>query len=75
MIAETFLERKLRDQVLEVSVLRTTIRVLHHGGPEKLGTGGSDTRGIGEKGTSAAYIDKCCKSTAPLKKSQTNIAK
>lgn len=42
MIAETFLERTIRDQFLEVSVLRTAIRVLHHGGPKNLGTRGSD---------------------------------
>jgi hypothetical protein len=29
---------------------------------------------MGER-ISAAYIDKCCKSTATLKKTQTNIAK
>jgi hypothetical protein len=42
MIAETFLGKTVRDQFLEVSVLRTTIRVLHHGGPENLGIIGSD---------------------------------
>jgi len=36
MIIETFLEKTIRDQFVEVSELRTTIRVLHHGGPENL---------------------------------------
>jgi hypothetical protein len=74
MTAETFLEKTIRDQFLEVSVLRTTIRVLHHGGPENLGKRLRCTQGNGKKRTSAAYIEKCWKSTVTLKKKQTGIA-
>ena len=50
MIAETFLEKTIRDQSVEASVSRTTIRVLHHGGPENLGIRGSDVRkGMGKR--------------------------
>jgi hypothetical protein len=75
MIAETFLEKTIRDQFLEVFVLRTTIRVLHHGGPENLDMRLRCTQRNAKKGTSAAYIEKCCKSTATLKKLQTGITK
>ena len=61
-------------------MLRTTIRVLHYGGPENLGIRGSNVHKLTrkwEKGNMRGlqYIEKCCKSATTLKKTQTDIAK